>query len=273
MMSIINISLKALGLATLLASSSVYATNITVGGSTVIVDDRESAGDRDAYGRDSIYNIDQMNVSWSADNTITVDIFTNFANFVHDGDTETHNNQHEYYGKDIVYGDLLIGVDNGSSYNYAFNLGDMRWDQGAVSPTNSSGGLYAINGLYTSQGYHRDRNGQASRQGAIAGATTGSELGSNTSWGVSQGVNQWGVSQGKISFSFNVAGLGVFTSAQSLALSWAESCFNDDVSQTLNVRRNRPVTSVPEPTTALLMLLALGGLVYRRRSKGENFSA
>lgn len=273
MMSIIKISLKALGFATLLASTNVYATNITVGGSTVFVDDRESAGDTDAHGRDGTYNIDQMNVSWSTDNTINVDIFTNFANFVHDRGTETHNNQHEYYGKDIVYGDLLIAVDNGSSYNYAFNLGGMRWDRGEVSPTNSSGGLYAISGLYNSQGYHSNSNGQASRQGAIEGATTGSQLGSNTSWGVSQGTNQWGVSQGKISFSFNVAGLGVFTSAQSLALSWAMSCFNDDVSQTLNVRRNRPATSVPEPTTALLMLLALGGLVYRRSSKGKNFTA
>ena len=38
-MSIIKISLKALGFVALMAGTSVYASNLTVGGSTVSVDD------------------------------------------------------------------------------------------------------------------------------------------------------------------------------------------------------------------------------------------
>lgn len=147
MMSIIKTSLKTLGFTALLASASVYATDISVGGSTVSIDDRESAGDRAAHGGSS-YNIDQMDVSWSSDNTITVDIFTNFANLSHDGGTETHNNQsdHYYRGRNILFGDLMIGVDSGSSFNYAFNLGYDRWNQSTFD-NSSSGGLYKINNL------------------------------------------------------------------------------------------------------------------------------
>ena len=250
-MSIIKISLKALGFVALVASTSVYASNLTVGGSTVSVDDRQSAGDNAAYGGSS-YNIDQMDVSWSSDNTITVDIFTNFTG---------SNNQNYYNGRNILFGDLLIGVDSGSAFNYAFNLGNMRWNRSMFSNT-SSGGLYAINGTYSSSDWH-PYNGGAHNYGAVSGRRTGSELGSN---------NSWSVSGGKISFSFNVAGLSVFENASTLALSWAESCFNDDVHETFAIRRNRPVV-VPEPSTALLMLLALGGLVYRQKNKANKLSA
>jgi hypothetical protein len=262
MMSIIQTSLKALSFTALLASTSVYATDISVGGSTVSIDDRESAGDRDANGRDSTYNIDQMNVSWSSDNTITVDIFTNFANFTHNNNTETHNNEHGYYGDNIVYGDLLIGVDNGSSFNYAFSLGDMRTSQDAFAG-NSTGGLYQISGTTSSRDHHNNSNGRARYNGAVFGNTIGNELGNNTSWGVSYG---------KISFTFNVAGLSIFENASSLALSWAESCFNDDVNGTFAVRRNRPAT-VPEPASIVLMLLALAGIAYRQKNKRKYFSA
>jgi len=260
MMSIIKISLKALGFATILASTSVYATNITVGGSSVSVDDRQysdGSGDDAAYGG-SAYNINQMNVSWSADNTITVDIFTDFANTSNYG--RTNNNRFEYSGRKITYGDLMIGVDNGSDFNYAFSLGADRWNRYTFSDSDS-GGLYKIDKTYSSTDWHSG----AERDGIVSASTRGlTEIDSNSSWGVSQG---------KISFSFNVAGLSVFTNAQSLALSWAETCFNDDVGETFAVRRNRPVVGVPEPGTVLLMLLALGGLVYSRRNKNGHISA
>ena len=206
-MSLIKISLKIVGFAALLASTSVYATDMTVGGSHVSVDDRESAGDIDAYGNDSTFNIDQMDVSWSSDDTITVDIFTNFANLAMYGNTETNNNQHYYRGNNIVYGDLLIGLDSGSSFNYAFSLGNMGMNQSAFAGT-SSGGLYAINGTTSSRQYHTNGRRSAARNGAVFGNTVGSELGS---------FNSWSVSDGMISFSFNVAGLSVFENASSIA--------------------------------------------------------
>ncbi len=263
MMSMIKKSLKTLGLAALLVSANVYATDITIGGSQVSIDDRESAGDRDANGRDSTYNIDQMDVSWSSEHTITVDIFTNFANFTHNSGTETHNNEHGYYGQRIVYGDLLIGVDSGSDFNYAFSLKSGRWGNGQVN-NSSTGGLYAINGTWTSRDRHNNSRGSARYDGDVFGRTVGSELGSN---------NSWSVTPGKISFSFNVAGLDMFKNAKTLALSWAESCFNDDVHGEFDItRRNRPA-EVPEPSTLILMLLALGAVAYRQKNKRNSFSA
>lgn len=262
-MSIIKVGFKVLVLSAVLASANAMATDITVGGSSVSIDDRESAGDRDANGRDSTYNIDQMDVSWSSDNTITVDIFTNFANFSHNNGTETHNNEHGYYGERIVYGDLLIGVDSGSSFNYAFSLGGMRTSQDAFSGSDV-GGLYLINGTTTSRDRHTNSNGRARYDGDIFGNTIGNELGNNTSWSVSHG---------KISFSFNVAGLTIFENAQSLALSWAESCFNDDVHGEFDIARKNKPADVPEPATLILMLLALAGVAYRQKNKRNSFSA
>ena len=82
------------------------------------------------------------------------------------------------------------------------------------------------------------------------------------------------VGDGKISFSFNVTGIQAFENATTLALSWAETCFNDDVHETFAVKRggNEPAI-VPEPTTIVLMLLALVGMVYRQRIKSNSFSA
>jgi len=164
-----------------------------------------------------------------------------------------------------MYGDLMIGVDSGSDFNYAFNLtADRRVN--SFFENSTTGGLYEIDNTWSSRDWHSNRNGSANRNGIVSANTSGLSEISNTN-------SSWSVSQGKISFSFNVAGLSVFTNAQSLALSWAETCFNDDVSETFAVRRNRPVVDVPEPSTIILMTLALGGLVYRRRNKGEKFTA
>ena len=266
MMLIVKVGLKALGFLVLLASSSVMATDITVGGSTVTVDDRESAGDPNAYGNDDVYNIDQMDVSWSSDNTITVDIFTNFANLSHDGGTETHNNQnsHNYFGRNIMYGDLMIGVDS-DSFNYAFNLSEDRRIQTGFE-NSSTGGLFNIenSNTWTSRQWHSNNNGSAERNGIVSANTNGlTEINANSSWSVSNG---------KISFSFNVANLDVFKNAQTLALSWAETCFNDDVHGTFDVKRGG-IASVPEPATVVLMLLALAGIAYRQKNKRDSFSA
>ena len=48
------------------------------------------------------------------------------------------------------------------------------------------------------------------------------------------------------------------------------SCANDVVAGVVSV--NRP-TSVPEPTTLLLMLIALGFMAKSRKTKANDFSA
>lgn len=266
-MSIIKVGFKVLVLSAVLASTNTMATDITVGGSTVSIDDRESAGDSDAVGNDNVYNIDQMDVSWSSDNTITVDIFTNFANLSHDGGTETHNNQssHSYFGRNIMYGDLMIGVDS-DSFNYAFNLSENRGIQTGFE-NSSTGGLYNIenSNTWTSRQWHNNSDGSARRNGIVSANTNGlTEIDANSSWSVSHG---------KISFSFNVANLDVFRNASTLALSWAETCFNDAVHGEFDIARKNKPADVPEPATIVLMLLALAGVASRQKNKRNSFSA
>ncbi len=270
MMSMIKKSLKIFGLAALLVSSNVYATDIGVGGSSVSVNDRADAGQGG-----SIYNINQMDVKWASDNTITVDVFTNFAR--NDG---YENNLHKS-GKnnnEIIFGDLLIGANQGndSGYNYAFSLGDFmnrntsRFDWKNLSDE-KEGGLYAIDSTTSAGQFHdyRKRNGRMNHKGDVFGNTTGSEQNANSSfWSVSGNANT-----GKISFSFNVGGLDAFKNATSLSLSWAMSCYNDAVHSTFAVNRGNKPAIVPEPSTIVLMLLALVGITYRQRNKRNLFSA
>ena len=262
-MSIIIKSLKTMGLAALLITSNTFATDISMDGTILSVDDRADAGQGG-----SIYNIDQMDVSWSSDNTITVDVFTNFSKFNRRG--YNNNNKHENGRTDqkIIYGDLLIGANDGrnSDFNYAFSLGDLfsGWNTrfSRIERLNqTNGGLYAINGTTTAGQYH----GYSRDKGSVFGNTTGSELNSNSSF--------WSATHGKLSFSFNVAGLSMFEDAKSLSLSWAMSCYNDAVHETFTVNRGSRPASVPEPATILLMILALAGIAYRQGNKRSSFSA
>ena len=220
MMSIITNGLKVLAFGMLLATTHAHATDITVGGSVVSVDDRVSAGDMSAHGG-SQYDIDQMDVKWSSDNTITVDIFTNFANLSFGNGSKNYNNRNKYYERNIVFGDLMIGVDSGSSFNYAFSLGDMRYEKRAFTNSNS-GGLYEIDYAFYSSQWHSGAN----RHGVVSAYTWGrNELGSN---------NLLSVGDGKISFSFNVSGIRAFQNASQVAFSWAMTCANDVVTGIAN---------------------------------------
>jgi hypothetical protein len=263
MMSIITKSLKTIAFGAFLATSSAYATDISMDGTSVSVDDRADAGQGG-----SIYDINQMDVSWASDNTITVDIFTNFANTNSQGNTSNNKYRNGSNRKKIVYGDLLIGANNNGSsdFNYAFSLGDLfgGWNT-RFSKYNrfnqTNGGLYEVNGTKTAGQYH----GYSSDKGSVFGNTTGSELNAGTS--------SWSAGNGKVSFSFNVSGLDAFKNATSLSLSWAMSCYNDAVHDTFAVNRGNKPAIVPEPSTMILMLLALVGITYRQRSKRNSFSA
>lgn len=268
-MSIIKKSLKIFGLAAFLVSANVYATDITVGGSSVSVNDRADTGQGGTANNGYLYNINQMDVNWASDNTITVDVFTNFAR--KDG---WENNYHASgrHNKNIIFGDLLIGANQGnnSGFNYAFSLGDFmnsnatRFDWTNLS-NEKEGGLFAINGTTKAGDYH----GYKRDKGSVFGNVTGLEQNSSSSfWSVSGGSNT-----GKISFSFNVGGIDAFKNATSLSLSWAMSCYNDAVHSTFDIARKNKPAEVPEPTTIVLMLFALAGIAYRQKNKRNSFSA
>lgn len=252
---------KAIVIVASIFSVSVNATNIDVGGSTVAVDDSYDAG----YGG-SIYDVDEMTVSWGADDTITVDVFTKFADQRNNYNGTAYNSNNIYQdgsrGKKIIFGDLLIGANTGndSGYNYAFSLGSLYsgWNERFSNidrVEQSIGGLYEISGVKSAGSYH----GYSTHRGAVFGQTYGNEINSS--------LSSWSSTSGKLSFVFSVAGLDVFKRATSLSLDWAMSCFNDSVKGQFAVNRGSDSSvSVPEPATAILMLLAIAGLAYRQRA-------
>jgi len=272
-----------------LISAPVSATNITVGGSSVSITDTgvhatkgtvaDQFGLGDAQGGTN-YEIQNMEVTWSDSDQITVDIFTNFGHF---------NNDHNYGPKDnnIIFGDLFIGVDGDQGKSdFVFSLGDLIENNSPLADFyegnyqsnyaryydfntgsredqwQSVGGLYQRDNSQdvTVQDYHGKN-----KNGVVFSRATGQELtNANTQWKID---NRSYSNHGEfdiLTFTFNVSGVSAFQSASQLSLAWAMSCFNDEIKSTLNVSR-APGQAVSEPSAVALFGLALAGLAYRRK--------
>ena len=284
---------KTLGLIILMSSGSAAASTLVP--DTILAETKADPGN--GTGSNSYngyaYNVDSMDVVWAGNDMITVDIMTNFAK---GNNTKYNYGNAESNGqkKRIIYGDLLIGAQDGvndatsaSSFNYAFSLGDFisnsylqyqnffsgnsqdTWSAQRYYAGNQteqkSGGLYAIDGTETAGEFHN-----TSKSGSVFGDTVGSELNADdSSWSVD-------TASGKISFSFSVAGIDAFRDATALSLSWAMSCYNDAVHDSWELTRTTGgggggTASVPEPQMVLLMLLGLAGIAARR--KKQSFKA
>ncbi|MEW6993999.1 PEP-CTERM sorting domain-containing protein [Colwelliaceae bacterium MEBiC 14330] len=247
--------LKILATSVLLSSVNSFAADFLV--DTTIED-----SNYDAVGGWK-YEVDKMNVQWANDGLLTVDIYTNFVDYNNQYGTG-HGN-----GK-IVLGDLLIGTDGANSaYDYAFVLSnadrqeDKYYEQ---SHWDNIGSLTEISSTITSKEYHNYSS--SVQQGQIM---AGNQIGQSyqSAWSVDRqntGPNR--DNYDLISFSFNVNGIDAFQNASQLAFSWAMSCANDVVDGIVNVNR---ATSVPEPTTLLLVLLALAFIVKARHQHSKTF--
>lgn len=258
-MTIIKNFIKILSVVTLLATNA-FASDL-------LVDTNISDASGDAVGGWK-YEIDKMNVSWDQNDQITVDIYTNFVDYNNQYGTGQGNGN-------IVLGDLLMSTrSNTSSYNYAFVLSDtdrMRNNYASQSHWDNSGNFTKIKSTLSAKDYHNNSSSVQNGQ-VMANETIGSGL--NSAWTVDrQNTGQYRNNYDKISFSFNVSGIRAFQNASQVAFSWAMTCANDVVSGIASVNRpNVPVT-IPEPTTLLLMLLALAFLAKSRSKKANAFSA
>jgi len=265
-MTLIKNVFKILAVTALFSSANVFSADF-------LVDTTINDSNHDALGGNGTgwkYEIDKMDVQWADSGLITVDIYTNFVG---------HNNKNSsgrYGNGNIVLGDLLMSTNGADTpYNYAFVLSDKdkaknyskdynngRWDK----HWNKQGTFTEIDSTVTSKDYHGEYSNTATGE-VMAGNKVGT--GQQSNWSVDN-YGRYSGKTDKISFSFNVNGIDAFQNASQLAFSWAMSCANDVVDGVVNV--DRP-TSVPEPTTLLLMLLALGFMAKSRNKKANDFSA
>ncbi len=255
-MTLIKNVFKILAMTALLACSATFAADLLV---DTTIDDSNS----DAVGGWK-YEIDKMDVQWTNNGLITVDIYTNFVDYNNQYGTSNGNGN-------IVLGDLLIGTTGDTSaYNYAFVLSNADRQEDKYYETqhwDNTGTLTEISSTITAKDYHN--NAASVQQGQIlAGNHVGQ--GQQSQWTIDRqntGPNR--DNYDLISFSFNVNGIDAFQNASQLAFSWAMSCANDVVDGIVNV--NRP-TSVPEPATLLIMLFALIFMAKNRVKKTGGFT-
>lgn len=279
-MSLMQKFLTPMGALALIATSSVFASDIPI--DNHIVYDR---GDQ-VYGGAN-YEVDRMVVNWDVNDQITVDIYTNFG-----ANNNDHTGDNVRGGRSIIYGDLLLGTTGSATdFNYAFSLGELT-PEVASYPDELSGGWDNYYGGTKTSGYERyyrhaeDTNNSYSTGGLYAinntlsstpdyhvggGVEVGQVFGDVTDRNNKAGNGIWSVNNSSVdfdifSFSFNVANIEAFQNADQLALSWTMSCYNDVVTALISKTSN-PVP-VPLPATSLLLVLAL--LVLRKQSSQTN---
>lgn len=259
-MTLIKQALKTLTVIALFSSATAFASDLLVDTSIDDSFDPGSGGWR--------FDIERMDVQWAADETITVDVYTNFVDY---------NNRYSTYDSDgdftgnIVLGDLLMSTDGGDTpYNYAFVLSDSVRESYYSSSRGDywerTGNFTEISSTITSEEYHDDSVNVSSGT-VLAGETVGAGREGDLTINRINASDNFDI----ISFSFNVNGISAFQTAEQVAFSWAMSCANDVVEGVVSV--NRPGSnSIPEPATMLLMLLALGFMANSRKKADNSVS-
>jgi len=170
-----------------------------------------------------------------------------------------------------------------NKWEYAFDLGLDLNDANATNSTsnyNETGQLVKINtaGDITSASsiYHQSVNSSSQLKDSNPGRSwqivdvktpgtlnAGSAVGAGGSWNTN-------TDKKFLTMTFDIGGTSLMTSDQ-IALRWAMSCANDIIEVVANLKA--PTTSIPEPSTLLLMSLAGLGLFSSRQKKGMGFKA
>jgi len=273
-------------------SVNTFATDIT---GEVIMDNYIGAGNsNDVYGNEHVYDIDKMIVDRDivgGTTTLSIDIFTSF-----------YNNNYEYSGgyNRIRLGDLFMSADDslngtdvtpwdptgtgkfgtdrftdsasasntGTNWNYVYDLSGQR--KNVYSEYGQLKTDFGSNQVYSSTDWHGS-SARTNQAVMLVDDNSDTKVGDQSRWDLYHNVVSYtknGIDYGKLSLSFDVTGTDLATANQ-IAFRWAMTCANDIIEglASFDTQSPRPGdgTTVPEPSTIILMLLAMAGLIYRKK--------
>ena len=187
----------------------------------------------------------------------------------------------DYQTASSCLGNTARGCDENSyslgtnKWEYAFDLGLDLGDTGirnSETDYSGSGMLRDIdtNGNVTkySSDYHQSVNTSSQLSKHVRSWQIVDVKGTNSGVGVGGNWNTDVASQ-LLTMSFDISGTTLMDADQ-IALRWAMSCANDIIEVVTNFKTP---TSVPEPSTLFLMILAGFGLFVFRQKKGIRFKA
>jgi hypothetical protein len=270
-------------------SINTFATDVT--GETIMDSYIGAGNSNDVNGSKHVYDIDKMVVDRTISGgvtTLSIDIFTSFYN---------NNYQYSANGNRIRLGDLFMAADDslndknispwdptgpaqygsdrftnsnsssntGTNWNYAYDLSGQR--KNVYSELGQLKTNFGSNQVISSSDWHGSyaREDQAVM---LADSNSDTKVGSKSRWDLHHNNVSYtknGINYGKLSLSFDVSSTALATANQ-IAFRWAMTCANDIIEGVATFASNKPGSStVPEPATILLMLLALVGITYRRK--------
>jgi len=255
--------------------------------------DNYSNKDYTPNNADANYNTNWMTVDKSDDGILTVKIDSNFIGydsqfklgdlFLMDGDNyKTATSCTDSFGQAGFRGCNENSYSAGTNqWEYAFdlelNLGDLNESNsesnyidknGTVRKIDTSGDVTDVSGLY-----QLDVN--TSSQLKTSGGVRGWQIVDVKDTATEKGLGTWNtdVSNQLLTMTFDISGTSLMAADQ-IALRWAMSCANDIIEVVTNFTTPPGgSTSVPEPSTFLLMLLAGFGLFASKQKRNTKFKA
>lgn len=280
-----NISKTLVGMAFLALSYDISAATISSAAfeDTYIGGGATNSGNTDRYGWDALHgdllpnHEDNMYNNKSLEARIFEKNGKTWLKVIIDSTFAGTNSNYDYGDLFIMDGDNYTSVSEADSKNevskkvsgangaslfessnkweYAYNLDD-RGTNGSNFKKNGQ-----LLGLDTSDNYIDQFNIRSGsnygRNGQIISTnqTNSNLLNTRGKWGANQ-------SSSKVWFKMDITNVDTLMNAKSLAFRWTMSCANDIIEGVAKVSAR---TSVPEPSTMLLMLAGIGGLAMRKK--------
>lgn len=286
--------LKWIAIAALSVSSiNAFATTLTAddimkqytdNGYSDIQDNYIGAGHfDDINGKSYLYDVDQMFVS-RVGTTLSVDIFTAFYNNINEdgirlGDlfmaaddsfNSTGDSPWDPQGAQPNNGDKFTSSaansNTGTNWNYVYDLSDARDSHSGTGQLKSN---FGANQVLTSTDLHGNSS-RGDQAVMLADKPSTDKILDSSSWyadthySYAKTVGGTWNGYGKVSFTFDVTGTALATANQ-IAFRWAMTCANDIIEGVASFAPPKDTIAVPEPQTFVLMLLAMLGLIYRKK--------